>query len=233
MVLPENEVHVWSLNIDDFYRDIELYKNYLSGEEITKANKFKFELDKTVSVMARCSLRMLSSNYLGCNAGTLNFKYGIYGKPDYNFPSVLKFNVSHSGKMVVLAFVKNSEVGVDIEKIKTDFDVMDLAENFFSKDEIAQLRSIKKSDLFEAFYRCWTRKESFIKAKGSGLSFPLASFSVSLDKEEAKLLKTEWSPSEKEEWRLFSFEPNSGYIGALTVAGHIQKVSYHTWDFSI
>jgi len=168
--------------------------------------------------------------YLGRSADAIDFKYGTYGKPDLNFTTALKFNVSHSGKMIVLAFAKNSEIGVDVEKIKTDFDVLDLAENFFSKDEIRQLQMTQKDDLFEAFYRCWTRKESFIKAKGSGLSFPLASFAVSLDKEKPRLYKTEWNPLEREEWKLFSFEPNKGYVGALSVGSEIQKVLYRNWD---
>lgn len=173
---------------------------------------------------------MLSGDYLGHAANTIEFKYGDYGKPEYNFPTDLKFNVSHSGKLIVLAFVKDSEIGVDVEKIKTDFDVLKLAENFFSATEIAMLHDVKQSDLYTAFYRCWTRKESFIKAKGNGLSFPLASFTVSLGDKEAELLKTEWNPSEKEEWKLFTFEPTFSYVGALSVGVNIKKVVHHCWS---
>jgi len=233
MELLENEVHVWYFNVDKFSNEIEFHKNFLSIEEKSKSKKFKFEKDRALNILARSSLRILSSLYLDTSANAIEFKYGTYGKPDYNFKTNLKFNVSHSGKFVVLAFVKNSEIGVDVEKVKTDFDVLDIAENFFSDSEIEMLHKAKLDDLYKAFYRCWTRKESFIKAKGSGLSFPLASFTVSLNYKEAELLKTEWNPSEKEEWSLYSFEPAFGYIGALSVGANISKAIYRNWSGTI
>ncbi len=230
MELPGNEVHVWYFDVDGFSKDIELYKTCLSKEEILRSNKFKFEKDRILNIMAKSSLRILSGLYLGCAASAIEFKYGTYGKPDYNFPADIKFNVSHSGKLIALGFVKDSEIGIDVEKVKTDFDVLNLAENFFSRTEIRMLHDVQQDDVHNAFYRCWTRKESFIKAKGSGLSFPLASFTVSLNDKEAKLLKTEWSPSEKEEWKLFSFVPTPGYVGALSIEANIQKVVYRSWN---
>lgn len=230
MELSENEVHVWYFNVDDFSKRIEKYGRFLSSEEITRSIKFKFEKDRTLNIMARSSLRILSSLYLGITANAIEFKYGPYGKPDYNFQTELKFNVSHSGKFVVLAFVKDSEIGIDVEKVKTDFDALSLAENFFSITEINMLHNVQQDDVYNAFYRCWTRKESFIKANGTGLSFPLASFAVSLNNKEAILLQTDWNSSEKHKWNLFSFEPASGYVGALSAGANIQKVVYRSWN---
>ncbi len=230
MELPENEVHVWYFNVDNFSKEIEMYRRFLSSEEITRSIKFKFEKDRTLNIMARSSLRILSSLYLGITANAIEFKYGQYGKPDYDFPTELKFNVSHSGKFVVLAFVKDSEIGIDVEKVKTDFDVLNLADKFFSTTEIKMLHNVQQDDVYNSFYRCWTRKESFIKAKGNGLSFPLASFTVSLNDKEATLLQTDWNPSEKQEWNLFSFKPASGYVGALSIGANIQKILYRSWN---
>jgi len=179
--------------------------------------------------MARSALRLLSSAYLDYAPNAIEFQYGTYGKPDYRLTTDLKFNVTHSGKIVALAFVRNSEIGVDVERIKTNFDVLNITENFFSLEEIKMLRQVPKKDVYRSFYRCWTRKESFIKAKGSGLNFPLASFSVSLNTEMPELLKTEWNPEETKQWRLFSFEPITDYVGALSVHSHIQKVKYANW----
>ena len=188
MQLSEDESHIWYFDIESVSNEIEYYKGFLSSEEIAKADRFKFTKDKTISILARGALRILSGRYLHMSPNTIKFKYGKYGKPDYGLPVPVKFNVSHSGNFIVIAFVKNSQLGVDIELIRRDFNVLDIAENFFSKMEIKTLHDVDKDDVFKAFYRCWTRKESFIKAKGSGLSFPLASFTVSLNDEEAKLL---------------------------------------------
>lgn len=229
MEQPEGEAHVWYFNVDDFSRDLDLYTSYLSEEEIQRSKRFKFHNDRVINIMARSSLRIVSGRYMPRDSNSIDFCYGTYGKPQFNFPTDLNFNISHSGKLIVLAFVNNSEIGVDIEKVKYDFDVLNLADNFFSSTEIKMLRDVSQENIHKAFYRCWTRKESFIKAKGSGLSFPLASFSVSLDQNDAQLLRTEWNPLEKESWRLFSFEPTIGYVGALSVHSDVQNVIYREW----
>jgi len=197
MVLPENEVHIWHLKVDELLKNLEYYNSLLSPKEISRANSFKFAKDRTVYILARGLLRILSGRYLGLDAESIPFKYGEYGKPDYDCQTPIKFNTSHSGNLVVLAFVRNYDLGVDIEKVKGDFDVIDIAQHFFSPDEILNLEAIPERDQVHGFYRCWTRKESFIKAKGSGLSFPLTSFSVSLDVDSVELLHTEWDASEK------------------------------------
>lgn len=228
MKLPENEVHIWCLDVEEFGKDLQFYNNYLSTEELLRSKRFKFEKDRKLNVLARSSLRILSAQYLGCEPEKIKIAYEEFDKPylvDYpNF----KFNVSHSGQYVALAFVKNFTCGVDIERIKNDFNVLEIADNFFSPSEIEQLHNVPKDELFVAFYRLWTRKESFIKAKGSGLSFPLASFSVSLN-EEALLLSTDWNLAEKERWFMRSFEPVPGYQGALSVKGTVKKVIIRTW----
>ncbi len=143
----------------------------------------------------------MSGQYLDQNPKRIVFEQGQYGKPAFADEKNLKFNISHSGDMIVLGFVKDIEIGVDVEKVKNDFDVMDIANNFFSPKEIASLTALPKDIQSLAFYCCWTRKESIIKAEGSGLSFPLDSFTVSLDDDgRAELLETKWDSSEKLKW---------------------------------
>ncbi|PKA96764.1 4'-phosphopantetheinyl transferase [Flavobacteriaceae bacterium MAR_2009_75] len=228
MKLPENEVHIWYFDVEEFEKDLDFYNNYLSTEELLRSQRFKFEKDRKINVLARSSLRILSGKYLGCEPEKIKIAYEEFDKPYLvDYPD-FKFNVSHSGQYVALAFVKNFKCGVDIERIKNDFDVLEIADNFFSPSEIEQLHNVPKNQLFIAFYRLWTRKESFIKAKGSGLSFPLSSFSVSLDKN-AHLLSTDWDSDEKHRWSMTSFEPAPGYQGALSVQGTLNKISIEPW----
>lgn len=223
MELPEKEAHIWYFNLDQASKKLVYVETLLSNDEIEKANKFKFEKDCQISMLARALLRLISSIYLDLESSEISFKYTEYGKPYYDFPTSMRFNVSHSGCGIALAFVRKGEIGVDIERINNDFDVLSISENFFSAAEINALQRLPKNEQVSGFYRCWTRKESFIKAKGSGLSFPLHSFTVSLRDKDAALLKTEWNPSEKENWNLFSFVPEKNYIGALTVDNSIRK----------
>jgi len=229
--LKEKTIQVWHCNFD-FNRDkIDFYTSLLSKDENQRASRFKFKKDKDCYIITRGILRLLLASYLKIEVKEISFKYTSYDKPLLAFESELKFNVSHSGNRAVFAFFKGTEIGVDIEKIKTDFDVLELAQNFFSKTEIASLEKQPKSELARAFFRCWTRKESFIKAEGSGLSFPLDKFTVSLNHDlEADLLETEWNPLEKDQWQLFSFVPFIDYIGAVAVPCSIAKINYFNWD---
>lgn len=225
--LSNNEVSVWFISFDVSEDKITFLSSFLSEDEILKASKFRFKKDKNCSIITRGALRFLSSKYLKENPEDIKFKYGEYGKPYYNMETKLKFNVSHSGNMAVIGFVLNDDIGVDIEEIKTDFEVFDIASNYFSKLEIETLNELPKEKHVEYFYRCWTRKESFIKAKSQGLTFPLDSFSVSIHSDKkTELLETKWDEKEKSTWKLFTFSPHQNYIGAVSVQNKISNIEY-------
>lgn len=228
MTLLSNSVDIWSIDTAKFPDNLTPYFQIISKEEQLRSQRFKFEKDQRLNILARSGLRVLAAQCLNCAPITIQMGYEEYGKPYFLDYPELKFNVSHSGEMIVLAFIQQFELGVDVEYIKTDFEVMDIADNFFAHDEIQNLKEVEKELQFEAFYRCWTRKEAFIKAKGSGLSFPLADFSVSIG-EKAKLLATRWDEDEKNEWSLSSFMPKNGYVGALAVHGPVKTIKYHEW----
>lgn len=229
--LAENEIHIWYGNTALTKDFIPKYYNLLSLDEKEKAKKFRFEKDANQFICCRSLLRILSAHYLNTVPKSINFSYGKYNKPDYNPSKSLKFNVSHSGDYGMIGFALNSEIGVDVEKIKSNFDAFDIAQNFFSELEIKALKNIDIKESKEAFFRCWTRKEGFIKAKSKGLSFPLDAFSVSLDSDSsAELLETKWNHGEKKIWSLYSFKPAEEYISAICVNHHIKKVQYYNWD---
>jgi len=116
---------------------------------------------------------------------------------------------------------------VDVERVKQDFQFLDIVQAFFSKEEITELLELEKKNQPQGFYNCWTRKEAFIKAEGSGLSFPLNEFVVSLkNTNTAKLSSTKWDETEKEKWWLETFTPFENYVGAIAVRGEINKIRY-------
>ncbi len=228
-----NQTHVWYIYFSQQLNILSYFLSILSKDEIEKASKFRFEKDKNCSIITRGALRFLSGKYLTENPEDIKFKYGEFGKPYYNMETELKFNVSHSGNMAVIGFVLNDDIGVDVEEMKSDFEVFDIASNYFSDYEIKSLKEIPIQNHVKGFYRCWTRKESFIKAKAKGLSFPLDSFSVSIDSDEkTELLETKWDKNEKELWNLFSFTPQENYIGAVSVKGNIQNIKYYNINLS-
>lgn len=229
--ISPDSVNVYWVSVAKNQNLISVYQKYLSVDEQEKASRFKFKVDKERFIISRGILRILSGRFLQIDPKQIEFNYSEYGKPSYRENQDLKFNLSHSEDMIVIGFTKGFEIGIDVEFIKTDFEPLKLARNFFSKTEITLLENQPKSELFKTFFRCWTRKESFIKAEGSGLSFPLDQFAVSADIDDhAELLQTDWDFSERYQWKLYSYIPATQYIGALAVRNKLSRIEFFDWD---
>jgi 4'-phosphopantetheinyl transferase len=116
----------------------------------------------------------------------------------------------------LFAFCTERRIGVDVERVRRDLNVQEIASRFFSDAENRALRQCP--DAHEAFFRCWTRKEAFVKARGEGLSCPLETFDVSVaDEEEQVSLTTRPDPCEAERWQVRSLNSFPGYAAALAV----------------
>src|SRR5208283_6416 len=128
----------------------------------------------------------------------------------------LDFNVSHTAGLALLAFARGRKIGIDVERIRRDFGTAEIAERFFSKAERAALRELPQEQRHEAFFRCWTRKEAFIKALGEGLSHPLDQFDVSLAPgQPAALLAARPHAEEVTRWSLWDLQVPGDYSAAL------------------
>jgi 4'-phosphopantetheinyl transferase len=125
----------------------------------------------------------------------------------------------------VLAFARWREVGVDVEKVRRDVELEQIARRFFSAHEQMQLAALPADERVDAFFRCWTRKEAYIKATGDGLSLPLTQFDVSLANEPGNtLLATRPDESEASRWALQEVSTAPGYTAALCAQGHGWKL---------
>src|SRR5688572_1734331 len=181
--LGQDEVHVRIASLDCPQSDTKYFDNILAEDEINRANRFRFHKDRERFVAGRGLLRMILSSYVGMPANEIIFTYGCYGKPGLHRQDsrpAIEFNLAHSGGTAIYAITRDRRVGVVIEMIKDEFPLERVAEHFFSNVEMAALRSLPQPMQRIAFFKCWTRKEAFIKAVGDGLSCPLSDFDVSL-----------------------------------------------------
>jgi 4'-phosphopantetheinyl transferase len=169
-------------------------------------------------------LRQLLSQYLGTKPEQLRLSYGAYGKPALNGEhkdSRLRFNMSHSHEVALFAFAEDRELGVDVEHIRTDFASEEVARRFFSRREVETFNALPRHDQVAAFFKCWTRKEAFIKVIGKGLSQPLDKFDVTLGLPAALL----WvSGDDASRWSLYDLEVGGDYAGALAVEGQVSRI---------
>lgn len=225
--LKEDTVIVWRISFDRLVCQYDSYFEILDDAEKTRATRYHFDKDRQSFALTRASLRLILAGYLSVESSSIQFAYNRHGKPFLDLQSStgepIRFNVSHSGRFGLIAVTQSAAVGVDIEYCKRDIDLIELASRFFSKGECASLKSLPESEHHMAFYRCWTRKEAYVKAVGEGLSIPLDSFDVSLDPElQPQLLRSKRGVAS--EWRMFDVPMEKGYLGALTTAQIIQKI---------
>ena len=218
--LAEEEIHVWFRALDQPVPNANALFELLSVDERERAQRYRFDEHRNEFILTRAALRILLGFYLEKSPEQLAFSYSAQGKPSLEKTAAdLGFNVSHTHGLAALAFGKGCELGVDVEKLRPECDATKLAQRFFSASERAAISSLSGRPLHEAFFRCWTRKEAFIKAKGGGLSIPLDQFDVSVEEgRPAALLGTRPDPAEANRWMLHDLPVKSGYAAALAVS---------------
>ena len=118
-------------------------------------------------------------------------------------------------------------LGVDLESIERFPDADAIAREFFSQEEYLSYCSLSPGDQPLAFTRCWTRKEAFIKAVGSGLAYPLSRFTVSLrPTEPPSLLRVDGQEDEALRWTITELATEEGYVGSLALPLRDLVVTY-------
>jgi len=231
--LGRNGVHVWRATLHQNPSQIQSFLHNLAADEQARAERFYFEKDREHFIAARGVLRAILGGYLNRVPKCLSFYYSSHGKPALAGESdddAIYFNVSHSDGVALYAVTRGREVGIDLERIRFDLAVAEIASRFFSRQEVTMLRTLPTNVQRQAFFRCWTRKEAYSKARGEGLSLPLDQFDVSLAPgEPAAILGSQLGPSEASRWSLLELTPAPGYVAALAVEGHGWRLTSWQW----
>jgi 4'-phosphopantetheinyl transferase len=217
--LPVGSVHLWQRTLENSAADLDDCYALLNSAEREKAARYRVEQPRSDYVLTRGTLRSLLAKYLQQDPSEISFRYTKHEKPYLAGVTDLRFNVSHSDGLALLGFTRTREIGVDVEKIRPQVDVRQLTERFFSLQERAAMRDLSGDDLHTAFFRCWTRKESYIKASGEGLSLPLHQFDVSIEEDPKQaLLGTRPDAAEVYRWSIRNVSVRDGYAAAVCVA---------------
>jgi len=222
--LDAGVIHVWSAPIEPAPRDLLARSVWLSDDERQRAARFYFEPDRERYIAARAMLRRLLGNYAGVQPHEVVFRYGARGKPEVEQPAVarsISFNVSHRGALALYAFARDSEIGIDVERLRDVPEALAIARNHFTPAETKLLEKAENPyAVQECFFRLWTRKEAVIKAVGTGLSMPLDEFDVSSGRDAPDAWRTVSVPARPEVgWSVRDVPTAPGYRAALCVAG--------------
>jgi 4'-phosphopantetheinyl transferase len=217
--LPSDTIHIWRRSLEVAPTTLESATSQLSGEERERASRFRAEMARGAFILTRSALRVLLAGYLGESPQSIQFHVTKYGKPFLDERFDLHFNVSHTEGLATLAFVRKRRIGIDVEKIRSQPDSLKLARRFFSESERVQLEKLPAHQLSPAFFRCWSRKEAYIKARGEGLSHPLDQFDVSVAASPDRLLiSARPDPEEALRWQFRDVPVPAHYVAAVAVS---------------
>jgi 4'-phosphopantetheinyl transferase len=202
----------------------------LSESERIRAAKFLREEDRARYVFSKGRLREILARYLDARAEEIAFCANEFGKPRLDAPfhsSGICFNVSHSKDLVVIAVACDRQVGVDVEFVRTIVDFESIAHRWFTDSEREFVMS--EQDSLNGFFRCWTRKEAFVKAIGKGLSAPLNSIDVSLPRGSTSGRIHAIDEGSEKIWWLTDVNAPEGYRCALVIEGDEPSLIYREW----
>jgi 4'-phosphopantetheinyl transferase len=222
-MIPTGHIHAWFVSLDRSAYGAYDWSALLSQEERQRAARLRFDLDRHRFIAAHGILRRVLDSYLPQPA---QFVYGPYGKPALASGG-LHFNLSHADDRALIAVSATTELGVDLERVRLASDAARIAEYCFSPPERRALSLLPASLQAEGFFKCWTRKEAFVKALGNGLSYPLTDFSVSLDEspdEPVRILDLGGDRQAATQWSVRHLAPEPGYVGAIVARQPILQV---------
>ncbi len=222
---PRGEVDVWYVVVSQRLADADV----LSEVDRDRARRFVFPAVRLRYVVSHCATwRILSQYRHDVGASALCFRAGAFGKPALVDGGGLQFNLSHSGAAVVLAVAWAREVGVDLEEHRP-IDHRQLSRTCFSPAERDALERVPASERMACFFRGWTRKEAYVKARGAGLSLPLDSFDVALERDRAALLATRPDDADAARWTMDALDLGEGRSAAVAYEGARTRVRLRRW----
>jgi 4'-phosphopantetheinyl transferase len=229
MKLTPHEIHLW-LAFPNEIKDSELlsaYEKQMSPEEVAQQKRFRFPKHRHQYLITRALVRTTLSRYTQISPHHLRFSKNKYGRPEIvakeGMPS-LRFNLSHTNDLIVCGIVLKQDIGIDVEHKERNGATIDIANRFFSKKEVKDLYAIPEKERRDRFFDYWTLKESYIKARGMGLSLPLEQFTFHIS--ENKPLQISFEPElhdDPEQWQFWLLKPTPHHKIAISVCRKANK----------
>jgi len=222
---PFGAVHCWRVALDLPDAVIERLRETLTPAERRRAAALCSGLGGRRFVAAHGALRELLGHYLGLAPGLVGFTRGAQGRPELAAGGRLRFSLSRTDGLALVAIAAQAEVGVDVERLRPVAESASISDRFFAVSEADALAALPPSRRDAAFLGCWTRKEAYLKALGCGLSAPLDGFSLPLPGqaacEELRVAARRWS--------LLAPRLATGYVAAVAVAGWGWRLIERPW----
>ncbi len=216
--LPEDEIHLWYAALDLGEQRWFDPAHLLNAAEQKRAARYHFERERRRFATGRCLLRLLLGRYLNADPKAIEIIYGGLGKPELGGEwqhAGLHFNVAHSDELIVLGVTRGRALGVDVEKVRAQIDLQAMARRFFAPGEVVALQALPADQQRTGFFTIWTRKEAYLKARGTGLTEALDHFEVSLHETKPEPVRSLVPGEIPGRWHQYALTLPAGYLGAV------------------
>lgn len=229
--LDPEEVHIWSACLSENDNKILYYASLLSQNEQKRVSSFQFRKDQSRYIISRGILRCLLGRYLEEEPKRIDILYGFWGKPCLLKEKSLFFNLSHSGDYILYSFARWYEVGIDVEYVDTTLELENMARSVLLPDEFLYWYSLPPKKKIRAFFKYWTAKESFLKAREKGWVEDQSVF-ISFE----TLIKLNNDPQKRNSLKTdkvtypYCFEPIPNYPSALYIEGPSLYPRHFIWS---
>ena len=219
MELEPGRIDLWCACIDDIEaRVLSRYRPLLSARESARMERFHFAEDRRRDLVARALVRTVLSRYAAVEPREWVFCADANGRPRIGNPPPgrgIEFNLSHSGRLVVLGVGAGCALGVDVETLTRNSDT-DRLDRYFAASEREALLKLPEAGRRRRFFELWTLKESYLKARGVGLTLPLDSFAFEFPGERGLRLSLQPRLADSpRRWRFWQFTPRTDYVVAV------------------
>lgn len=220
--LTDAEIHLWLADYDEITEDHlhRTYRDWLSAEEKQQEPRFYFARDRRRYLITRALVRSVLSRYAPVHPRDWTFSANEYGRPHIVAaqagPAPLLFNISHTHSLIVLGVTRRRALGVDVENHQAREVSLEIADRYFSPREVAALSTVPPHRQQYRFFEYWTFKESYIKARGMGLSLPLDKFSFHYPSDRAVEIGIDAElADDPARWQFWQFQPAPQYLVAV------------------
>jgi len=204
------EVHCVDVDRADPAADIDLAEPI----DLARAARLRRPIDSRRFIARRAAIRRLLAARLCIAPHEIAIAQGAFGKP-FVLGSSLQFSTSHAGPLLLVALADALPVGCDIERVRPARDLPTIAANCFTVEEASRIAMLSGVDRDAAFYDCWTRKEAYLKAIGTGLSLPMNSFEFAAASDDG----VERLDLGGADWSSVGWNPVPGYRAAIVAPG--------------
>lgn len=224
--LERDEVHLWFWFPERACRkhNLDRFESLLGDDELARYNQLRFPEHRREYLVSHALLRATLARYTQLAPFDIRFQQNAFGKPELIGAGTLtnlRFNMSHTHGLAVCAITRCAEIGVDVEYHNENQAFLEIADHYFSPREVDDLLSLPEHERRSAFFRYWTLKESYIKARGEGLSLPLDSFSFLL-RVGSIGFESDCDPAPAA-WHFFALQPALDYSVAVALrSGHVK-----------